>query len=357
MAEAIRVLIVDGSPLARQMLQGLLARDDAIEVVGVAASCAFAWEKIRTLRPDVITLDVLMPETDGFTLLARIMKHRPMPVVMVSVLTEPGADATLKALQMGAVDCIAKPRGELARSMEDIASELLRKVKSAAAAKRRFGRPGRTVPPRTVVRPAAVPTIVAIGASTGGPVALRTLLEHLPEDGPAVVIVQHMPERFTPAFAEQLDRTCTLRVSQAEDGDLLTAGRALVAPGNRHVELARDGGRYRLWVHDGPPVNHHRPSVDVLFHSVAAHAGRDAIAVLMTGMGGDGASGLLAIREAGGRTIAQNEATSVVFGMPSEAIKLGAAERVLPLDRIAGEITALLARGERPRARRRRANE
>jgi two-component system chemotaxis response regulator CheB len=207
------------------------------------------------------------------------------------------------------------------------------------------------------VRPSAGRPIVAIGASTGGPLALRTLLEGLPGDGPAVVIVQHMPERFTRGFAEQLDHTCPLHVSQARDGDLLRPGCALVAPGNRHVQLARDGGHYLLRVHDGPPINHHRPSVDVLFHSVASHAGRDAIAVLMTGMGGDGAAGLLAIRQAGGRTIVQDEATSVVFGMPNEAIKLGAAERVLPLDRIADEITTLLGRRLAPPPRQRRANE
>jgi two-component system chemotaxis response regulator CheB len=357
MAERIRVLVVDDSPFARQLLQRLLGRDESIEVVGVAAGPEFAWEKLRTLRPDVMTLDILMQGTDGFTLLRRIMKDRPLPVVMVSVLTEPGADATLKALRLGAIDCVAKPRADLARSMEAIAGELVAKVKNAAAAKRSFVRLGRTVAGRTIVRPSASPTIVAIGASTGGPVALRTLLEKLPEDAPGVVIVQHMPWRFTPAFAEQLDRTCALRVSQAEDGDPVMAGRALVAPGNRHVELASDAGQYRVRLHDGPRVNHHRPSVDVLFHSVAVHAGREAIAVLMTGMGGDGASGLLAIREAGGRTIAQDEATSVVFGMPSEAIRLGAAERVLPLDRIASEIRALLGRGGRPRPRRRRANE
>ncbi len=358
MGERIRVLVVDDSPFARQLVQRLLAHDESLEVVGVASSADFAWEKIHTLRPDVVTLDVLMPGTDGFALLSRIMKHRPLPVVMVSTVTQPGAAETVKALKLGAVDCVAKPRGDLAESTEAFAGELIGKVKGAVAAKRHFIRPRRSAAGDPVRQArGARPAIVAIGASTGGPLALRTLLEGLPEDAPGVVIVQHMPMHFTPGFAEQLDRTCLMRVNEAEDGDVVTAGRALVAPGNRHVELVRNGGRYRVRVYDGPPVNHHRPSVDVLFRSVAAHAGRDAIAVLMTGMGVDGASGLLAVREAGGRTIAQDEATSVVFGMPSEAIKLGAAERVLPLERIAPEIRMLVTHPEHHRLRGSRANE
>lgn len=344
MDKKIRVLIVDDSALMRQMLTVLLQRDHQIEVVGVAADPFIAREKIKALNPDVLTLDVEMPRMDGLTFLEKLMRARPMPVVMVSSLTEAGCETTLRALEIGAVDFIAKPKVDLREHMNEIAQEIIAKVLAAAAAR---------VMPRERREPAAInsgvvayspsPTamlrttdqVIAVGASTGGTEALKEFLQRMPADAPGIVIVQHMPEKFTRSFAERCDQLCTIRVKEAQDGDRMLAGHALIAPGNYHMALRRNGAQYFVKVCSGQPVNRHRPSVDVLFESAAECAGRNAVGVIMTGMGADGAKGLLRMKEAGARTIAQDEASCVVFGMPKEAIALGAADHVMPLPLIA----------------------
>jgi two-component system chemotaxis response regulator CheB len=348
MNKKIRVVIVDDSAVMRQVLTVLLQRDHQIEVVGVAPDPFIARDKIKALNPDVVTLDVEMPRMDGLTFLEKLMRARPMPVVMVSSLTEAGCETTLRALELGAVDFITKPKVDVREHMDDIAQEIIAKVRAAASARilprerREAAAPVAAVAPPAGARAAAAPAmsrttdrVSAVGASPGGTEALKDFLIMLPADAPGVVIVQHMPEKFTRSFAERCDQLCAIRVKEAEDGDRVLAGHALIAPGNYHMALRRNGAQYLVDVHSGPPVNRHRPSVDVLFESVAECAGRNAVGVIMTGMGADGARGLLTMRQAGARTIAQDEATCVVFGMPKEAIVLGAAEAVLPLGRIA----------------------
>jgi two-component system chemotaxis response regulator CheB len=332
----IRVLVVDDSAVARQLLANHLARDPAIEVVGTAPDPYVAWEKIRTLLPDVLTLDVEMPRMDGITFLDKLMRRRPMPVVMVSSLTEAGCTTTLRALELGAVDFVTKPTTGLRENFPALAAELTEKVKVAATARLR------SVVPAPIARRLATSgllrtsqRLIAIGASTGGTEAIREFLAVLPPDAPGIVIVQHMPEKFTHAFAARLDRLCQVRVKEGEDGDRVLAGHVLVAPGNRHMRLARDGTNYVVRLSGEDPVNRHRPSVDVLFRSCADVAGGSALGVIMTGMGDDGARGLLAMHRAGSFTLAQDEATCVVFGMPRAAIELGAVHQVLPLARLA----------------------
>jgi two-component system chemotaxis response regulator CheB len=347
MAARTRVLIVDDSALMRQVLSTLLAQDPSIEVVGTASDPYVARDKIRALAPDVLTLDVEMPRMDGLSFLEKLMRAHPMPVVMVSSLTEAGCETTLRALELGAVEFVTKPKLDVRERLPEVADELVSKVKAAALARVR-SRPavGARAPAPSAVpaRPAGLRTtqqIVAVGASTGGTEALKDVLSALPADRPALVIVQHMPEKFTRAFADRLDRLCTLGVKEAEDGDRVIAGHALIAPGNCHMRLVREGSAYRVRIDQAPPVNQHRPSVDVLFHSCAAAAGANAVGVLMTGMGEDGARGLLAMRRAGARTLAQDEASCVVFGMPRVAIELGGAEKVVPLDAIADTVLGL----------------
>ena len=344
----LRALIVDDSALVRQILTEILSRDPGIEVIGTAADPYLAWDKIQRLNPDVITLDVEMPRMDGLTFLGKLMRARPMPVVMVSSLTERGCDITLRALETGALDFVAKPRLDVARGTGELAEEIVAKVKAAGCAKIR----SRSVPrPAAPAAPAARPSlfrgtykILAIGASTGGTEALRELLCALPPDAPGIVIVQHMPERFTRAFADRLNGLARIRVSEASDGERVLPGHAVIAPGNFHMELARSGADYRVRVFSADPVNRHRPSVDVLFHSCARAAAQNAVGVILTGMGDDGARGLLAMRAAGAHTIAQDEATCVVFGMPKEAIARGAAEFIEPLPRVAQTALQLAAR-------------
>lgn len=332
-----KVLIVDDSAVMRQLLQTILSADPSLEVAGVAPDPYVAREKILRLAPDVLTLDVEMPRMDGLTFLEKVMRARPMPVVMISSLTARGVETTLRALELGAVDFVAKPKLDVAAGVQELASEIITKVKNAANARVRPApravllQPGIEAP-----RPMAGGThkIIAIGASTGGTEALRSVLTALPADSPGIVIVQHMPEHFTASFASHLDRITRVRVKEARDGDRVLPGHALLAPGNLHLELLRSGAEYRVHVFTADPVNHHRPSVDVLFRSCARNVGPNTIGVILTGMGNDGASGMAEMYRAGARNIAQDEATCVVFGMPKEAIAAGGVHEVAPLERI-----------------------
>jgi two-component system chemotaxis response regulator CheB len=346
--DKIRVLVVDDSALMRQVLSQALAADPGIEVVGTAPDPYVARDRIKALNPDVLTLDVEMPRMDGLAFLERLMRARPMPVVMVSSLTETGCDVTLRALELGAIDFVTKPRVDLRERIHEITGEMIEKVKAAAGARLLPRRSMAAAPPVTA-RPSlfrTTETIVAIGASTGGTEALREVLTALPADAPGVVVVQHMPERFTRAFAERLDRLCTVRVKEAQDGDRVLAGHVLIAPGNFHLRVVRDGALVRAQLAQDPPVNRHRPSVDVLFQAAAETLGPNAIGVIMTGMGCDGAKGLLGMRQAGARTVAQDLESCVVFGMPREAIAIGAAEHVVPLPHIAERVLGMIRERE-----------
>ena len=347
-ARRIRVLIVDDSAVVRQTLSEVLSSDPGIEVMGTACDPFVAAERIGEQVPDVMTLDIEMPRMDGLTFLRKIMSQHPIPVVICSSLAEAGAQSALKALEYGAVDVIAKPRVGTKAFLEESRVILCEAVKAAAGARLRPFSPNQIVQPQltadailTRATGAMLETtekVVVIGASTGGTEALRALLEVLPADAPGIVIVQHMPEAFTRAFANRLDGLCQISVKEAEANDTVQRGRAIIAPGNHHVLLKRSGARYYIEIKEGPLVCRHRPSVDVLFRSAARYAGRNAVAVILTGMGDDGARGMLEMKEAGAATIAQNEATSIVFGMPNEAIKRGAVDVVLPLQAIAAAI-------------------
>jgi two-component system chemotaxis response regulator CheB len=335
----VRVLVVDDSAVVRNVFQHELAKDAAIEVVGAAPDPFVARDLLLEREPDVITLDVEMPRMDGITFLRKIMRYRPTPVIVVSSLTPRGGELAMEALAAGACEVMCKPGA--AYAVGDMTRDLVEKVKEVAATGiRRAPPPPEDAPvpqaPRALAR--TTHQVVAIGASTGGTVAIERILAALPPDAPGMVITQHMPELFTRFFAQRLKAMSRLDAREAQSGDSVVPGVALVAPGNKHLLLKRSGARYVVEVKDGPRVNRHRPSVDVTFRSVARTAGRNAVGVILTGMGGDGAQGLLAMREAGARTLAQDEATCVVFGMPKVAVELGAAERVLPLDRIAGAI-------------------
>ncbi|MEZ5411961.1 MAG: chemotaxis response regulator protein-glutamate methylesterase [Acidimicrobiales bacterium] len=338
-----RVLIVDDSALVRKVMTEILSSDPGIEVVGAASDPHEARTRIKELNPDVLTLDVEMPRMDGITFLGNLMRLRPMPVVMVSSLTEAGADVTLTALELGAIDFVTKPKLDVAHGLQEYADEITAKVKAAARARPRArvapegARPGigAAAPKAVMTRVRATDRLLAIGASTGGTEAIREVLEAMPPDAPPTVITQHIPEAFSKPFAERLDRHSAMRVCEATDGQQILPGHAYVAPGNRHLKVKRDGARFICQLDDGEPVNRHKPSVDVLFASVAQQVGVNAVAVLLTGMGADGAKGMRQILDAGGPTIAQDEATSVVWGMPGEAVKLGAAKEVLPLSKIA----------------------
>ncbi len=346
----IRVLIVDDSAAMRQLLTQILASDPGIEVVGTAPDPYFAREKILSLKPDVLTLDVEMPRMDGITFLEKLMRGHPMPVVMVSSLTQAGYDVTFRALELGAVDFFSKPTLDTLTGVAGGAQHIIDKVKAAAHARvrpRAASTPSASIAsaPRATAAYNMTHKIIVIGASTGGTEAIREALMAMPADTPGIVIVQHMPPGFTASFANRLNNLCRIRVKEAQDGDKALPGHALIAPGSFHTSLARSGAEYIVRVTSGPPVNLHRPSVDVLFDSCAELAGRNAVAALLTGMGDDGARGLRRMRDAGARTIAQDEATCVVFGMPKEAVAHGGAEFVVPLPRIAGELLRLAASG------------
>ncbi|ANQ83490.1 chemotaxis-specific methylesterase [Azoarcus olearius] len=359
MSNKIKVMIVDDSALVRQVVSQAISRDPGIEVIGTAQDPVFALAKLNSLAPDVLVVDIEMPRMDGLTFLKRIMAERPTPVIICSSLAEKGAQVTMEALSAGAVAIITKPKMGLKNFLEDSSNDIVQAIKAAARANVRAL--GRAVSPAAVaadVRPklsadaviapasahqgagmyGTTDRIVAIGTSTGGTQALEAVLTRLPAVSPGIVIVQHMPERFTAMFAERLNGLCKIEVREARHGDRVIPGRALIAPGGKHMMLARSGAQYTVEVVDGPLVNRHRPSVDVLFRSCAKFAGRNALGVIMTGMGDDGARGLKEMREAGARTVAEDESTCVVFGMPKEAIRLGGVDEILPLDRIPAAI-------------------
>ena len=342
----VRVLIVDDSAWVRQLLSEMLSGDPGIAVVGTAADPYIARDKIKRLAPDVLTLDIQMPRMDGLTFLENLMRLRPMPVVMVSTLTVAGAQVTLDALALGAVDFIAKPRLGFPGGLEAYTSLLIDKIRQAARARIFASAPNRDaipgLPATTKYRSEG--RLLALGASTGGTEAIRTILAQMPVDAPAIVIAQHIPAAFSAAFAERLDRCSAMRVREVREDQPLLAGHAYVAPGGRHLRVRRNAARWDCQLGDDAPVKRHRPSVDVLFESIAEHTGTSTSAALLTGMGDDGASGLLALRQAGAATFAQDEASSVVWGMPGTAVALGAVQEVLPLSQIACRLLASTVR-------------
>jgi two-component system, chemotaxis family, protein-glutamate methylesterase/glutaminase len=333
MTRAVRVLLIEGSAVTRRVLTAILAADRELEVVAAVAGVPDAREAMARLRPDVITLDVGVLTRRGLASLEELIRASRTPVVLVSPPTRKAREMTVLALELGAVDVVRMPSRELVRRMPDVVTQIREAVKTAARA--RLGPVTRAEPDASSAgRAASAEGVIAVGASIGGTDAIRQLLMAMPPDAPGLVIVQHMPERFTRAFAEYCDGFCPVRVQEAKDGDRLGRGRAFIAPGNRHMRVHRDGQSYRVALGSGPPVNGHRPSIDVLFTSTAAAAGRNAVGVILTGMGADGARGLAAMKRAGARTLAQDEASCVVFGMPREAIALGAVDHVLPLSEI-----------------------
>ena len=358
MKDKIRVLVVDDSAVVRQSLSSILESDPDITVIATAADPIIAVKKIMKEVPDVITLDIEMPRMDGLTFLRKIMAQNPIPVVVISSLTTSGTEVAMKALEYGASEIIGKPAMNAAQFFNESKIMLCDAVKAASNAKLKrktisSSRKAPSVPPKysadvilekvsAYKRIINTDKIIVLGASTGGTEAIRHFLTQLPEKSPGIAIVQHMPEGFTKSFANSLNNICKLEVKEAENGDRLYQGRVLVAPGNKHMLLKRVGKEYSVEVKDGPLVNRHRPSVDVLFRSAARYAGKNAVAILMTGMGNDGAKGLLELKESGAHTIAQDEQSCVVFGMPKEAIKLDAAEKILPLDKIAPYIVTNL---------------
>jgi len=340
MARNIKVLIVDDSAIVRKVLSEELSREKEIEVVGTAPDPYVARDKIVRLRPDVITLDIEMPRMDGLTFLKKLMRHYPIPVIIVSSLTRAGGTLAMEALSLGALEVISKPSA--AYSVGDMSVQLAEKIRAVASVnlkdKIRQDAEKSDAPPKPVTASLALSKttnkIIAIGASTGGTEAIKAVLLGMPPNAPGILIVQHMPAKFTTSFAERLDSLCTIHVKEAADGDSVANGTALIAPGNFHMLLRRSGANYYVQVKNGPMVHHQRPSADVLFRSVADYAGANAIGIILTGMGADGAEGMLKMRQAGARTIAQDEQSCVVFGMPKEAIKLGAVEKVVALSQV-----------------------
>jgi len=361
MADKIRVLIVDDSALARRILSVLLNSNPKIDVVGTATDGSFVLQKINDLHPDVITLDVVMYLVGGLEILPEIIKNYQLPVIMVSAHTQQGAESTLKALELGAVDFVTKPKAAGVASVQDIGEELAQKIIAVAGSKilkRSLALPSKTIPPvaslakskPTVAlktKPKSV-ELIAIGASTGGTEAIKAVLTDLPNTLPGILIVQHMPPGFTRTFSDRLNSLCQIFVKEAEDGDEIAPGTALVAPGSHHVEVWKQGGQLKVRLLDSAPVNRHKPSVDVMYHSVVNQLGNRSMAILLTGMGDDGARGLKAICDTGAVTVAQDEDTCVVFGMPKEAIKRGGASYVLPLHQIPGFIQLVLKQVQPP---------
>lgn len=347
---SIKVLIVDDSALVRKLLSAMINAQPDMTVVGTAPDPLIARDRIKALNPDVLTLDVEMPRMDGLSFLEKLMRLRPMPVVMVSSLTERSSEITLKALELGAVDFITKPKIDISSGLHESGREIVEKIRTASAAriKRPIHRPQAMQVEKKLSADAILPLvggqltttekIIVIGASTGGTEALKDVLMAMPADSPGMLITQHMPAAFTRAFAKRLDGVCRVTVREAQDGERILPGHAYIAPGDRHLLLGRSGANYVIRVTDGPPVNRHRPSVDVLFRSAANCAGKNVIGVILTGMGDDGAAGMLEMKHAGASTMAQNEATCVVFGMPREAIARGGVDEVLPLESIPARV-------------------
>jgi len=362
MSKKIRVVVVDDSALVRSLLAEIINRQHDMECIGTANDPLIARELIRELDPDVITLDIEMPRMDGIDFLGRLMRLRPMPVVMISTLTERGAEVTMKALELGAVDFVSKPRVGLASGLNDLSTQIVDKIRVAAVAKVR--RTHQPAPAAGAVssHPASsaagllgrlsTEKLIFIGASTGGTEAIKEILVHLPADTPAIVITQHMPPGFTTSFAARLDSLCQITVKEAVHGERILPGHAYIAPGGRQFAVGRSGANYVAVVDDGPPVNRHKPSVEVLFNSGAAVAGRNAYAIMLTGMGNDGAVAMRTMKDAGSYNYVQDEASCIVFGMPREAIAHGAADEVLPLTQIAPALVARL-RGASDRVRHR----
>ncbi len=347
----IRVMVVDDSAVVRQVLSATLAEDPEIEVIATASDPVFALEKMQRDWPDVITLDVEMPRMDGITFLKKLMAERPTPVVICSTLTGKGTETSMQALAAGAVSIVTKPTVGLKQYLQDASDDLIHAVKAAAKANMRRLAPLSTAPKLTADAILSAPssamaqttdTVVAIGTSTGGTQALEAVLTRLPRVTPGIVIVQHMPEKFTEAFANRSNELCQIEVREAKHGDRVMPGRALIAPGGRHMLLKRSGAQYHVDIMDGPPVSRHRPSVAVLFRSVAKCAGKNALGIIMTGMGDDGARGLREMREVGARTLGQDEASCVVYGMPKEAMKMGSVERELPLHEIPAAVLSVM---------------
>ena len=360
MSKKIKVLIVDDSALVRQMLTEIINSDRELEVVGAAADPLIAREKIKQLNPDVLTLDVEMPRMDGISFLSNLMRLRPMPVVMVSTLTEEGAEITLDALELGAIDFITKPKIDFSNTIQDYAEDLIEKIKVAASAnvttkKKLLSKPQQFEIQKKNNADAILQlndkkpnyrltdTIIAIGASTGGTEAIKEVLVDMPADSPGIVITQHIPEKFSTSFAKRMDSVCSMKVCEAQEGQQILPGHVYIAPGSHHLLIERSGARYICRLNDGPAVNRHKPSVNVLFRSVANQVGQNAIGAILTGMGDDGAEGLLEMKQTGAFTIAQDEQTSVVWGMPGEAVKRDATQDILPLGKIASRLISLSA--------------
>lgn len=345
----VKVMVVDDSAVVRQTLTDLLNSDDELEVIASAADPYIAAEKLRDFIPDVITLDIEMPKMDGLTFLRKLMEQHPIPVVICSSLASEGSDTALKALELGAVDIITKPKIGTKQFLEESRIHICDVVKAASKAKLKKKTVSPLIQPKLTAdavlkksnNKSMIETtekVIVVGASTGGTEALRYFLEAFPLDSPGIIVVQHMPENFTKAFAKRLDSYCKITVKEAENGDSVIRGRALIAPGNYHMLLKRQGAKYIVEIKTGPLVSRHRPSVDVLFRSAAQYAGKNAIGVIMTGMGDDGAKGMLEMKDAGAFTIAQDEKTCVVYGMPNEAVKLGGVDKILPLEEIAKNV-------------------
>jgi two-component system chemotaxis response regulator CheB len=337
--QKIKVLVVDDSAIVRKIFNEELSKEADIEVVGTAPDPFVARDKIVKLKPDVVTLDIEMPRMDGLTFLKKLMRYYPLPVIIVSSLTPKGSAMAVEAIEYGAIEVLAKPGG--AYSVGDMCIQLKEKIRAAS----RVNLNRKSLPvsqPRigTITHSLTETTqkVIAIGASTGGTEALKLILVNMPQNSPGIVIVQHMPANFTTAFAERLNELCKIEVKEAKDGDSVINGRALIAPGNFHMLIRRNGANYYVNVKDGPLVHHQRPAVDVLFNSVAQYVGNNAVGVILTGMGADGAQGLLAMKGAGAKTLVQDEASCIVYGMPKEAVKIGAADKIVPLDRMTQEI-------------------